>query len=408
MCRVEIYNLVFPNGHIEQRQRVVNTCPRGTPSRPCHRLEYVHLHRDHLATPADIDEYTRRHVPIVEPRRSIEARPRVRDKPNSILEGFSIKFKMWKPFSSKEKKKHKKSSKRTLTVERRRRPDDQIGIVEHLPPAPTPPPAWVPQEREPIIIPSSPHRVRDRPQEAERTTRPPRRRTRQVVIHQTRESSESSNSIESNGLGESLPSEPIRRHERPHRNRPLTPVSHLGVREQTTQHERERRRHAERVAQAEHEARMRAERACDEELRQQHRIEVERQLQLESAERARRRQEQEDHERRERARRLQEQEDINAIRRMGASRPEQERLARRQTVRHPTTVHNPDDFEERGAAFLNSAMRGANRARFERNASDIRPLQAEGLWRRNTVDGSHSRPYGGSERRHQRRQGGSG
>ena len=398
MCRIEVFNLVFPDGHSEQREQVLNTCPRGTPSQPCHRREYVHLHRDRLATPEDIEEHARRHAPIIEPRRRIEPRPENRAKPKSILQNLSINFKMWKPFSPKEKQ--KKTKRRDLTIERRRRPDGQMSIVERLPRAPSPPPAWAPREQEPIIIPSSPRRIRNRSREAEERVRPRRRPPRQVVIHQSSESSDSSDEVQSVS-----PPEPTRRHVRPQRARSHSPVSRAYAAEQEARGEREKRRRAERVAQAEHDARMRAERAYSEELRQQRRIEMERRLQLESADRARRRQEQEDHERRERARRIQEQVDIDAIRRVHALRAEQERFPRREAVQRPITVHNPDDFDERGNIFLNSAVREANMTRFERNAP--RP-QSGSLRRRNTVDGSHRRPYEHGHRRHQGRQGGSG
>lgn len=398
MCRIEVFNLVFPDGHSEQREQILNTCPRGTPSQPCHRREYVHLHRDRLATPEDIEEHARRHAPIIEPRRRIEPRPEDRAKPKSVLQNLSINFKMWKPFSPK--KKPKKTKGRDLAMERSRRHDGQISIVERLPRAPSPPPAWAPREQEPVIIPSSPRRIRNRSREPEETVRPRRRDPRQVVIHQSSESSDSSDEAPS-----SSPPEPTRRHERPQRARSLSPRRRADAAEQETRREREKRQHAERVAQAEHDARMRAERTYSEELRQQRRIAMERRLQLESADRARRRQEQEDHERRERARRIQEQEDINAIRRIDALRAEQERLAGRQAARHPITIHNPNDFEERGNIFLNSAVREANMTRFERNAP--RP-QGGALWRRNTLDGSHRRPYERGHRRHQGRQGGSG
>ena len=391
MCRVEVFNLIYPDGHSEQREQVLNTCPRGTPSQPCHHREYAHLHRDRLATPEDIDEYARRHAPIIEPRRHTESHPERREKPKSLLQGLSLSLKMWKPFSPKEKQ--KKMKRRNLAIESRRH-DGRLSVVEHLPRAPSPPPAWAPREQQPVIITSSPRRVRDGSGHGEGTVRPRRRPPRDVVIHHASEPHESSDDTRTPS-----PPERTRRHERPQRARSLSPIRRANAAEQEARREKEKRHRAEKNAQSEHEARMRAERIYHEELREQRRIAIERRPEIESADRARRRQDQENHERRERARRDQEQEDIAAIRRTDAMRAEQERLARRQAAQSPIIVHNPNDFEERGRAFLNSAVREANMTRFERNAPILRP-PGRSLWRRNTVDGSHRRPYEGGHVRH--------
>ncbi|KAL9629309.1 MAG: hypothetical protein Q9164_006934, partial [Protoblastenia rupestris] len=80
-------------------------------------------------------------------------------------------------------------------------------VVEQIPRAPTPPPAWVPRA-EPKIVESVPRRERGRSTNKEEAKRRRKRRPRQVIIHQASDEEEDTPS----------PPEPTRVHERPQRS----------------------------------------------------------------------------------------------------------------------------------------------------------------------------------------------
>ena len=374
---------------------MLNTCPRGTPSAPCSHRERVHLHRDRRAMQGDIEERARREALIIEPRHIQPSKPVRKKKRPSLLDGLSIGFKMWKPFSSKEGKRA-----------RRRTPAPQVSVVEYLPRAPTPPPAWVSGEQ-PIIIESEPRRNEGQPENEGGAK--PQRKNKPVVLHQ--DSSDSDD--------ETLSSpEPTRVHERPQSARSLSSVGRAEV-EKALRHETELRLRAERTAKAERKARIRAEKdAWEEEQENLGRIKNVERPRLETAERARRLRGREEAERAEQARIRQEQEDIQAIRRADRIRiPREEQASdarRRRRQPRPTTMHQDlNDFERRGDAFIDNAIansiRAENMARFERTAPrSYRRPQGDGLRRRGTVDGSGRRQYEGPRRRHERRFGGSG
>lgn len=379
----------------------MNTCPRARPGAPCHRTEYVDLHQDRFASQADEDDFARRTASVIEPRRPQTTALRKKRRPASLLDNFSIDFKLWNPFSSKKKKKRKESRE----IERTRGPDSRIGMIERLPRAPSPPPAWTPHEQQPFIVAASPRRGRSQsPGPRERPRRRRRRSPVQVVIHQSSESSK-----------EDTPSPPdfVREHTRPQRPRSSSPIGA----EETMRREKEKRERAERVAQAERQARERAERRAsaerryNDDLRQrvnaQRRLSHEDRPRLETAEGARWRMQREADERAEVARRRQESLDLEAYRQ--AHQPGQ--ISRggiippRPLAQHPVTVHNHfGNLEDRGSAFLNSAYEGALRAE-HRNVGTSR---GEGLRRRGTVDGGGRKLHEGERRRHERRPGGSG
>ena len=406
MCRIEVFDLHFRDGHVERREQLVNTCPRATPSAPCRRTEYVYLHQDRFASQADEDVYARQTAPIIEPSRRRTTPLRKEKKRRSLLDNFFIEFRMWHPFSSKKRTKRKESRKRRLAIESSRGPENRIGIVERLPRAPSPPPAWTPHEQQPIIVTASPRRGRSpSPEHRERPRRRRRRRSPvQVVIHQSSDSSKEDTPS---------PPEPVRKHTRPQRSRSLSPIST----EEATRRGTEKRQRAIRVTQAEREARERAEGRANVERRHneelQHRPNPQRRLshqdrpRLETAESTRRRTQRETEERAEAARRHQEQVDLEAHRRVN---PEYVARGRdtglpRHLGHHPVIVHNHfSDLEERGTAFLNNAYQNALRAE-NRNVAHPR---REGLARRETIDASGRRPYEADRRRHERTPGGSG
>ncbi|KAL9101037.1 MAG: hypothetical protein Q9163_003652, partial [Psora crenata] len=322
MCKVEIYNLLFPDGHSERREQVVNTCPRGTPSVPCHRRDYVYLQRDRLATPHDIDEHARPNITVIEPARPQGYQPKKRQRPKGVWDGLSIEFTMWNPFSSKPKAKAKPKRSRKQT-------EGQLAFVEPIPrapspplPPPPPPPRYVPRD-EPIIIESAPRRERRRPAENEEKSSQRRRWRRrpppQVVLHHSNHSSDEEEEETPS------PSESTRMHVRPRGARSLSPMRRAATTAKASHDEQGRHRRAE---QADHEAHVRAERRASaerrshEKPRQQrdhHRIEDEERrglrFRLESAEKTQKREAQEEAERAEQARRRQERVDMEALQR---------------------------------------------------------------------------------------------
>ncbi|KAL9130477.1 MAG: hypothetical protein Q9217_001349 [Psora testacea] len=309
---------------------------------------------------------------------------------------------MWKPFSSK---------KAGGKMKNRRGNDGQVRIVEQVPHAPMPPPAYVPRG-EPDIEPAPP-RERDRlaPRKEWKTT--VKRRPQKVVLHQPSDEDD-----------EETPSspEPTRIHQRPRRSRTPSPMSRATA-EKALHHENKLHQRAEKIAKAEHEAHVRAKRIAsvqrrqnDEMRRQQQqqdhlrRIanierlnrdldERERRLQTEAAERG------------EDARRRQEQADIEILRQAEQVRNitrEQERPPRSGMTRQPrhprTERYDRDDLGQRGDAFLASALDAAMRAEnTTRTAPGVyRWPQPEGLRRHHSVDGSHGRRQERWRRGHER------
>ena len=433
MCRIERYNLIFPDGHSEVREQLLNTCPRGTPSSPCHRREYVQVFRDRFATREENDEYLRRTAPLIEPTRGPSLRELQKSKkPKSVLQNLGIGFKMWHLFSSE--KKEKERQKKYLIKERSRRSPNQITVVEPLPRAPSPPLAWTPRPQEPFYMPAELRRERGRPtnrhweEQEPKVIRPRRKQARRqptVIIHQGKkepkksrrkhEESDSDSDYGSDSDSDESSSERVRPYRRPHRS--PSPDTVIIEPNQELERERNRRYRAERRtaraqenAQAEHDARIRAERNAAEERREQRRIADQDQLRLESAERAARRANLEAAQRIRDAQEQQELLDRETIRRRHMQ-------AVGLTSRHPTRIrpvslHHDDDqtMEAVGHAFIDRSIANAD-ANMHRNAGPP-PRGARGgrggLMRRNSTGGTRGRGHGGYWWGHQRgRYGGS-
>ncbi|MDI1488982.1 MAG: hypothetical protein OHK93_008259 [Ramalina farinacea] len=430
MCRIERYNLIFPDGHSEVREQLLNTCPRGTPSSPCHHREYVQVFRDRFATREENDEYLRRTAPLIEPTRGSTLREVQKSKkPKSVLQNLGIGFKMWHPFSS-EKKEREKQKK--YIKERSRRSLNQITVVEPMPRAPSPPLAWTPRPQEPFCMTAGPGRERGRPtnrhleEQEPKVIRPKRKHARRpttVIVHQEKkkpkksrrkhEESESDSDYDSDPEDDVSSSERVRPYQRPHRSPSpvpiITPNREL-ERERNRRYRAERRsERAQKNAQAEHDARVRAEQIAAAEQHEQRRIAHQDRMRLESAERG-----------------------LAALEANQRARDaqEQQRLLDRETIRmrnmqtvgltsrHPTrnrpvSLHHPgDQMMATGNDFIDRSIANAE-ANMRMNAGPL-PRGGRGgrggLMRRNTDGGgAQGRGYGGHGRGHQRgRWGGSG
>ena len=90
MCVVEQYISVFPDGRRENRERVI-TCPRGTPSHPCSRREYINLNVERLE--------------------NIDVRSDIANGPST---GF--KWKWHRPFKKRDKKSQKHGKRKPSVV----------------------------------------------------------------------------------------------------------------------------------------------------------------------------------------------------------------------------------------------------------------------------------------------------
>lgn len=425
MCRIERYNLIFPDGHSEVREQLLNTCPRGTPSSPCHHREYVQVFRDRFATREENDEYLRRTAPLIEPTRGPTLREVQKSKkPKSVLQNLGIGFKMWHPFSSEKKEKERQKK---YIQERSRRSPNQITIVEPIPRAPSPPLAWTPRPQEPFYMTAEPRRERGRPtnrhweEQEPKVIRPKRKQARRpttVIVHQEKmkpkksrrqhEESDSDSDYGSDSEDDESSSERVRPYQRPHRSPSPIPVIITPNRE--LERERNRRYRAERRteraqenAQAEYDARIRAERNAAEERREQRRIADQDRLRLESAERAARRVTLEANQRMRDAQEQQELLDRETIRRRNMQAVG---LTSRQPIRiRPVSLHHHDDqmMGAMGHAFIDRSIANAE-ADMRRNAGPP-PRGGRGgrggLMRRNTTDGTRGRGRGGYWRGHQ-------
>ena len=413
MCMIEVYDVVYPDGTREPRERLVN-CPRGTPNQPCRHTERRYTFEEHPAVAEnrrapDIREDTGARYHVITPPES--ERPRSRREGRAKPKGFlATLFSAFKGGSSNPARTRPKK----VFVRNRRKlplPDDRPATIHYPPRAPTPPQYYPPHMAEPAtmpnptipprIIPIEPrqehrHRERDhRSHEEDREPRQQRRGVKPVKLHYTDDQDDSSS-----------PPKASRRHQR--KSRSLSPISRYEA-EKRAVRERERRQHEERIAREEREARERAirleryERRERERAAAQRHLEFEERRRIESAERARQRRQQEDRDReraRVQARTRQEQEDIERIRAANARarlrEEEEERRARfrRANVplrpRHEPAVRYGESMEDRGERFIRESIERERR----------RPPMAydrygrETLQRRNTVDCVPRRRYG--------------
>ena len=430
MCRFQRFRLVYPNGLCEEREQLV-PCSRGTHSQPCTHYEVVDLgDRPALAPDSRI-----------EPKDAEDSRPRPRGKVRSQgpVEDLTRNFKFWDLFSSN--KKEKKEKKQYYFVRRIKKSKPRPTVIQSQPRIPPPhvPPV---RGRSPVVVPIQPPRPPHHSPERGR-----RRRGRQtpVVIHQSSEEDEGESSS---------PPEANREHIR--RTRSLSRIRYhaekenIRLRELRQERDRQERARIEMIGREEREAQERAERTAfnlerrrereeqrerqrerderrerREQIRQELRDLRERQrLAFEAQERRRQReedrarllQEQEDrrrlreadHARQERARRRQEVEDVERRRADRARRDEQARYqfaeerryarARQANVphhpRHRAFVHPNEDYFDRGERF-DDDIRAEDLRRFERRARPYREGYDDGwLRRRHTVGGGQRGYYG--------------
>lgn len=444
MCTIERFDVVYPNGRRETRERVVN-CPRGTRTRPCSQVEVVPLFEDRPATASDQNSVRNPRYHASTPRKSQSpgSRPRSKDKPKSpaskhksktLFDELAVVFKFWKPFPSKKPKK-----KRYFVREEVIQEDTRPAIVHHYPRAPTPPPRMPRRGRSPNIVPIAPRHETSSPppRSRERERRHRRRHHPSPIVVQVLQSSEEDDSPS--------PPTPARDHHR--KSRSISPRSKRET-EQKYIRDKERRSYAERVATEENEARKRAARIAriaefdrlEKERIKRERLEYEEMKRIESVERARKRQQQEEYERTQAKRRqqLEDLERLNAAARAQQRQEEsdrrrqeererhrleeEERLARARRAniprrpRHQPAVHHQhqqqqrESMEDRGERFIREAIRQDNLRQFEREAAANagRPRRTYddddgGLRRRDTIGGGWRGGYSGRRERRDRR-----
>lgn len=403
MCTIDKFDVVYPDGTRERREQLRN-CRRGTPSRPCSQVEVVNSFEDRYASKAEVRPVESRPYLVREHRASERPRPRLvyRERPRGGLDNLSVLYKLWNPFSSKQRNTTTRS-KQYLVVERPKYAEPRSSGIYRRREAPPSPRRRVPEER-PKVGPIDSFQEQDSRYPAERERRRPRGPIQPTVVHRPSEEEEEKKS----------PSPPVahRRHYR-RRARSLSPISRYEA-EKEILRQREQRQYAEKVAQVEREARRRAERVAEEERQtfwkeRQQRQEIEERKRLESAERARRRRLQEEWET-EQARRNQEQQDIERLRRRNRWAEEEERLARARRAyiprrpRHSVFVHQ-ETFRDRGEQFIQDAIRAENLRQFE---SRVPPsagwyrgrYEENGPRRRYTVGSDYRRRYDDDRRRY--------
>lgn len=411
MCTIERYNVVYPDGTRQTRERVRN-CPRGTPTRPCSTAEIVPVFEDQYPTVRHQDPALRSEYHPTTPQGSdgSRSRPSTREKPKSVFDELALTFKFFNPFSSKHSK---KSKKKLYLIRKTKKPESEVpAIIHHYPRAPTPPPSrMMPRSEEsPVIVPIEPRRGRPHSSHGPQPRHIRERPQRAIVVEES--SSE-----------DDTPSPPVPARDHERKSRSISPRSRHEA-EKRLMKEKEKRHYAERVAKEEEQARKRAIRIAELERLEKEkaireRIEYKEKKRLESADRARRRQEREDSQRAQAQRRqeLEDLEALNAAERLSRRQREQERRqreeherqrqeeedrlarARRANIprrpRHPPTVHQPSGsnggMEDRGERFIREAIRQENLRQFETEAPPRRSYRTYDdarLERRNTIGGN--------------------
>ena len=389
MCTIERYNVVYPDGRRETRERVLN-CPRGTRSRPCSNVEIRPFFEDRPATATDRNANDEsQHVPTSRGSGSSQPRSEQRYKSKTLFDELAAVFKFWKPLKSKKPQK-KKYFVREVRPQEVRQQENTPAVVRPVPRAPTPPPIMPRREQSPNYVGIAPRAERQsyHSEPQKRQTRSRRRHQQPAIVVQ--ESSEE--------RGSPSPPTPARDHHR--KSRSLSPRGKHDA-ERKAARDKEKRLSAERIAKAENDARKRAARVAEyerleKERKRREQIEYEERKRIESAERARIRQQREEYERAQ-ARRRQELEDIQCLeaaarahqafrrqqeqarrRRDEENRhrlEEQERIARarranipRQPRHTPAVHHGGETMEDRGERFIREAIRQENLRQFDRQA----------------------------------------
>ena len=431
MCRIEQFDVVYPNGDRDPREQLV-PCHRGTRSQPCRGAQLFRI-RDRFASDSERPPTPPRIIPI-EPRhlgnsrRPSSSRERKRDP----ITGVTLNFKFWNPFSSKKKE---KENVQYYVVRGKERPRPHPPVMQPYPPIPPPPPEpFVPpvNPEPPIVVPIQPPRGRRRRQapiiiqhsseeDEDESSSPPEairqheRRTRSLSSIRRYEAEKER--IRQREFRERERREIIRREEREARDRAAL-LERLERQRTRDDEERERVASIERRERREREERRERQRERNErrerEERQQDRLRERLAAEQEAIrqrgidrERARIQQEREDHEHRRAARRAQQRREDIARRLWEQEDFERERAAeeraryryeeqrRRERAweaniplhpRHPVFVHHNDS--DRGDRVIRDDIRAENLRQFERRAERLRGRYDDGwLRRRNTVDG---------------------
>lgn len=431
MCRIEQFDVVYPNGTRERREQLTH-CHQGTRSHSCRHAQVFNL-PDRRASASDLRPAVQPEIVQIEPRdlESSGLHQSNRGKTRGRIGGVTLKFRFWNPFSSRDTKKKEKTQ---YWVERRtKKPGPPPANFQQQPRVQMhfrPPFREDPPTAAPIQPPncSASHHSPERESRGRRRRHPPP----PIIHHSTEEDEDDSPSP----LGAN----------REHSRRPqsLPPISRyedrkerIRQRERQEREEREQER-AQRVANREHRERQR-ERDEQRERQEQARILQERddheRLQAAERERVRERQLHEERIRRrqeaDRARQFREeqarrrQEEAHEQRRRAADRERLLRLrdeqARRQYAeerryararqaniprlpRHPVDIHQDEGHFDRGERFIQNAIREEDLRQFNRRAGWRRGWYDgdDALQRRNTIDGGQ-RWYDGRRWRPDRR-----
>ena len=419
MCRIEYYNVVFPDGSVEQKERTLH-CNRGTPSSYCPELTY-HEAQERLATTEETTARDRPDLHTITPRSEAESRGHRKAPP----QGLRLGFKSWNPFKKSHKKKDFFFARKRDQTELKYRP------TTPRPRTPSPEPRSLP----PRIVP-----IRPKPSghyDSKEVPPKPKRRPAPVEIHNPK------------GKGPTSPLDPGREH-----HKPFSPIktdaqrAYEREKEERRQNDsaREQQEAQDRARRHHNKERQRPQEEIWERRQQQQRRrsydarpdpgetyesmmarQRQRERDIERLQAADRRQAERDREHERHARHQREDEEVEQEEtqrreeRRGRRRrqEDEDRRARRRDVgiprqpRHPTTVHNtrnrdPQDFDEQGSDWIADATRTADRRSAERRAPPTawdRPQRGrDGLWRRNTVDGSQREETNGRRKRSHKRQ----
>ncbi|CAD6565846.1 MAG: hypothetical protein ASARMPREDX12_006794 [Alectoria sarmentosa] len=154
MCRIERFDVIYPNGTRERREEL-NHCRRGTRSQPCRHVQVSNL-EDRLASASDLRHEIQSHIVPIEPRdsESSRLRPSSRETPRGPIQGLTLNLKFWNPFSSKTEEKKEKT--KYFFVRRTRKPEPRSPVIKHQSPIPPPPEPYLStpvRGGSPVVIP---------------------------------------------------------------------------------------------------------------------------------------------------------------------------------------------------------------------------------------------------------------
>ena len=410
MCKIEQFDVVYPNGYRERREQEVS-CRRRTRGQPCRGAEVVRL-RDRLASASEHPPI-QPHIVTIKPRDPGNSRRHSSswERKRDPITGVTLNFKFWNPFSSK-----KERGKKFYVMERKRRQPDPP-----IPPPPVVPPFQPPGGRgrrsTPITIHQSSEEDEDESSSPPEANRQHGRRTRSLSSIRRYEAEKER--IRQQEFRERERRERNRREEREARDR-AERLERQRARDEerervaSLERRREREERRERVALLE---RLERQREIDEQREREERRQERRRERLAAEQEAIRQreariqQEREDRERWRAARRAQQlREDIarrrweeeEFARRRAADRAAEERARYRYAEqrrrdrerqaniplypRYPVFVHH--DNLDRGDRVIRDDIEAENWRQFDRRAERLHGRYDDGWLRRhNTVDG---------------------